>query len=172
MKISERAYQATIAVLALIILVWGGWWAWCKQTNATPKSDTTSSGAQQSSSTNEEKTTTSSATSLMQVGGDAVSVGDQPAGSFVIVESVTIPQIGWVAVRDSGGRVLGAARVEAGTHQAVQVELLRNTVSGEMYQVLVYVDDGDKSFDLHKDTLVMSSDGAVSGAMFSALHGD
>jgi hypothetical protein len=41
-----------------------------------------------------------------------------------------------------------------------------------MYQVLVYVDDGDKSFDLHKDTLVMSSDGAVSGAMFSALHGD
>jgi hypothetical protein len=106
------------------------------------------------------------------VSGEAVSVGDQPAGSYVMVKSVTLPQMGWVAVRDSSGRTLGAARFEAGTYSAVQVPLLRNTVSGEHYQVLLYIDDGDKVFDLHKDTLVMNADGSVAGTTFTALNGD
>lgn len=171
MTVSERTYQAIIGVLVLALLV-GAWWMFGTQRSAVQ--DTTASGSTQLSGTtpNEDTASSGSMTGGMTVSGDAVSVGDQPAGSFVVVGSATVPQMGWVAVRDSSGRVLGAARVEAGTHQAVQVELLRNTVAGEMYQVLVYVDDGDKVFDLHKDTLVMNADGAVSGAMFSALHGD
>lgn len=167
MKISERTYQVIIGILALALLA-GAWWIFGVQQSGTTAVATP--GSQQSGSGG--ATSGTGASSSAQVGGDAVSVGDQPAGSFVIVESVAVPQMGWVAVRDSSGRVLGAARVEAGTHSAVQVELLRNTVAGEMYQVLVYVDDGDRSFDLHKDTLVMNADGAVSGAIFSALYGD
>lgn len=88
------------------------------------------------------------------------------------VSSATLSQTGWVAVRDSGGRVLGAARLDAGVHEAVQIPLLRNTVSGEHYQVLLYTDDGDKAFDLHIDALVMNSDGSIAGAAFTALNGD
>jgi hypothetical protein len=33
---------------------------------------------------------------------------------------------------------------------------------------LVYVDDGDKQFDLHKDILVTGGDGTVAGDVFSA----
>jgi len=108
----------------------------------------------------------------MNVGGEAVSAGDQPAGSIVVVKSVTLSELGWVAVRDSNGRILGATRVDVGAHEAVQVELLRNTTTGEHYQVLLYTDDGDKAFDLHKDTIVTNSDGSVAGAAFTALNGD
>lgn len=104
--------------------------------------------------------------------GNAVSVSDQPAGSFVTIASATLPQTGWVAVRDAAGKTLGAKRLDAGTAEAVQVPLLRNTVTGEKYQVLLYTDDGDKTFDLHKDTLVTNSDGTVAGASFTALNGD
>ncbi len=170
MTVSERTYQGIIGVLVLALLA-GAWWMFGAQ-NAGVKGTAVSDSTKVSDTVNGETKSPSFVAGDMSVSGDAVSVGDQPAGSFVVVESVSVPQMGWVAVRDSSGRVLGAARVDAGTHQAVQVELLRNTVAGDMYQVLVYVDDGDKSFDLHKDTLVMNSDGAVSGAMFSALRGN
>ncbi len=101
-------------------------------------------------------------------GGEAVTVVDQPAGSIVKVESVTLVQTGWVAVRDSKGWVLGARRFEAGTTKDGEVVLQRDTVAGEKYQVLLYNDDGDKEYDLHKDSLVMNADASVVGATFSA----
>jgi len=76
--------------------------------------------------------------------------------------------VGWIAVRDSNGRTLGAGRFEAGTHSNVEVPLLRTTLTGQSYQVLIYVDDGDRVFDLHSDILVTRSDGSVAGDVFSA----
>jgi len=99
-------------------------------------------------------------------------VRDQPAGSFVVVASATLPQDGWIAVRDGNGRTLGAGWFAAGRHTAVQVPLLRNTQSGQTYQALVYSDNGDRVFDLHADTLVMNSDGSIAGASFAATNGD
>jgi hypothetical protein len=96
-----------------------------------------------------------------------VEVADQPAGSIVAIHSVTLVKMGWVAVRDNEGRILGAARFDEGTHTGI-VELLRNTVAGNSYQVLLYVDDGDRAFDLHKDILVSESDGRVAGTTFVA----
>ncbi len=110
----------------------------------------------------------SDAIPALTVDGDAVVVLDQFAGSVVKIASVTLPQLGWVAVRDSKGWVLGAGRFVAGTSENVEVILLRGTVAGESYQVLLYNDDGDKEFDLHKDSLVMNADASVAGTTFTA----
>jgi hypothetical protein len=99
--------------------------------------------------------------------GEMVDVPNQPAGASVAVRSVTLVKMGWVAVRDNEGRILGAARFDEGTHSGV-VELLRNTVAGSSYQVLLYVDDGNKEFDLHADILVSEADGRVAGTTFLA----
>ena len=86
----------------------------------------------------------------------------------VAVASAKLAEMGWIAVRDNGGRALGAARLEAGAHAAVTVPLLRGTTEGERYQVLIYVDDGDRAFDLYKDSLVMNASAGVVGATFTA----
>lgn len=99
---------------------------------------------------------------------ESVSVEDQVAGMTVKIKAATLAQIGWIAIRDADGRTLGAGRFEAGSYADVEVPLLRATTAGERYQVLIYVDDGDKAFDLHKDILVMRADGSVAGTIFSA----
>lgn len=96
-----------------------------------------------------------------------IAVKDQLAGSTVTVDSVTFTQTGWVAIRDDRGWTLGAARFEAGTHDAVEVPLLRATEAGQRYQALLYIDDGDGKFDLDKEILVTRSGGSVAGMTFS-----
>ena len=86
----------------------------------------------------------------------------------VMVASVTLTERGWVAVQDSNGWILGAARLEAGSHPDVEIPLLRATKAGESYKVLVYVDDGDSTFDLHKDMMVMREGEAALSATFVA----
>ena len=129
-------------------------------------------GTTDTSAVKNDSTTASPDTRSVTMSGQAVTVVDQPAGSIVKVASVTLPDIGWVAVRDNNGRVLGARRFEAGTNENVEVILLRNTVAGEKYQVLLYVDDGDKAYDLHKDSLVMNADASVAGTTFTATAGN
>jgi hypothetical protein len=101
--------------------------------------------------------------------GETVTVQDQAAGPSVSVASVTLNQMGWVAIRDADGRVLGAARFDAGTYANVSVPLLRATVAKSSYQVLLYIDDGDRQFDLHKDILITGADGGVAGTTFKTL---
>lgn len=92
---------------------------------------------------------TSTRSSLQESG--VVSVVDQPSGTNVTVESVTVPPPGvWVAVREvSGadlGNVLGATRV-VGPHSAITVSLLRPTEPKRTYAVQLYRDDNNGSFD-------------------------
>lgn len=92
---------------------------------------------------------TSTASSFQESG--AVSVVDQPAGSSVAVESVTVPPPGvWVAVREVNGvdlgNVLGAARV-VGPHSDVIVSLLRPTEPKRSYAIELYRDDNNGAFD-------------------------
>ena len=83
----------------------------------------------------------------------ALSVADQPAGTSIIVESVTVPPPGvWVAVREVEakdgdlGNVLGAARV-TGPRSNISISLLRSTESNNSYAVELYRDDNNGSFD-------------------------
>lgn len=89
--------------------------------------------------------------SLIQNSG-AISVIDQPAGTVVVVESVTVPPPGvWVAVREINGsalgNVLGAVRV-SGPHSNISISLLRATEPGRPYAVELYRNDGADAFDL------------------------
>lgn len=102
-------------------------------------------------------------------GGESVEVEDQRAGMEVKVSSLALSEMGWVGVRDSDGRVLGAGRFEAGSYKNVAVPLLRATVAGDAYQVLLYADDGDREFDLHKDILITDTNDDVGGTNFKAL---
>lgn len=170
----DRTNWIVIGMGVAILLV-GGWWV---MTQNQAKSEAVGgNGEQVSTSTGSTATDTSDTTDIapsssVTEDGEAVAVPDQPAGSFVSVGPVTLSKMGWVAIKDEKGWILGAGRLDAGMTENIQVPLLRNTESGSRYQVLLYIDDGDKVFDFHKDMLVMNADGGVVGVMFTALNGD
>jgi len=92
--------------------------------------------------------------------GSAVA-SDQEAGAMVLVDSASLGQSSWLAVRELVDGVpmgiLGAKRLEAGEHLNVSVTLLRPTVNGMTYQIDVFADDGDGEFESRTDTIVSSS---------------
>jgi hypothetical protein len=98
--------------------------------------------------------------------GETVSVADQPAGKSVAINAMSLMHKSWIAIKDTDGRILGAGLFPATATEGV-VPLLRATTAGDRYEVLIYVDNGDKVFSLHKDMLVVSADGSPIGAAFN-----
>jgi hypothetical protein len=98
------------------------------------------------------------ATSTSQTNSEnAVVVHDQAAGGHVVVDSVNVPPPGvWVAVAEMRGgtvmNVLGVGHV-FGPATDVSVRLLRDTIPAQSYAIVLYRDDGDGQFDLHKDSV-------------------
>jgi|SRR3989344_77819 len=165
-----------VAAIILAFIFIGGWWLIARNTSVGT-SETETEGEIEDTGT----PTSSSMVNPTSVLGplsnevptiagsrESIDVVDQGAGMSVKVKAAAFVQMGWIAVRDVDGRTLGAGRFEPGVHVDVEVPLLRATVPGERYQVLIYVDDGDKQFDLHQDILVMRGDGSVAGDVFSA----
>lgn len=101
-----------------------------------------------------------------------VAVADQPAGAVVMVTDIALNQVTWLAVKEElpggAGNILGARRLEAGLHDRAVVTLLRPTVVGGQYIVLLYEDDGDRLFDHKLDRLVTEA-GSPVAARFAAL---
>ena len=150
--------------IAVVVLVAGGWWLLTRDlavdgTSGDAVEETNTEAIDISAETITPPSTTTS-------DGEAISVASQSAGASVTISSVTLTEMGWVAVRDDRGWTLGAARLDARTHENIAVELLRATESGQRYQVLLYHDDGDREFDLKKESLITHSDGTVAGVMF------
>lgn len=92
----------------------------------------------------------------------AIAVADQPPGSEVVVESVTVAPPGvWVAVREvigtALGNVLGAVRV-GGPRTNVSITLLRATEPNRPYAVELYRDDGDGTFDTARNSVYIDFD--------------
>jgi len=156
-----------IAAVIVVILLIGAWYLGRMErssANGYMTQNTTETGT----STLDGSYTGQYATSSIGTAGASVSVADQTAGKTVAINSVTLPQTGWVAVRDAGGRILGAERFGTGTSNSVNVSLLRPTVAGQHYDVLLFIDNGDGLFDLHKDMVVKASDGSDVAGTFSA----
>lgn len=167
---TNNSTQWIVVGVVAVILIAGGAWLFMRDSaddmdgvaTTTPNGTSTTTGSTGTTTNNGSTGTTTAATS------EELTVGDQPAGTSVLVESVTVPGISWIAVRDSL-RIYGAARVNAGTTENVSVKLLRPTDAGKIYQVMVYVDDGDRSFDFKKDALVsgISDSFTAQGAVMS-----
>ena len=162
-KISTNNWIVIGVVAAVVIL--GGWWVMTSQSSSVSndeevtENETPGAGSVPIDTSSGPSTTSDS---------ESVSVSNQAAGTSIMLSSVTFSETGWVAVRDDRGWTLGAKRFDAGTQSNIAVTLLRATEAGQRYQVLLYIDDGDRLFDVKKEILVTRSDGSVAGAMFSA----
>jgi DNA-binding beta-propeller fold protein YncE len=92
-----------------------------------------------------------------------VTVTDQMPGGAVSVERVEINEDGWVVVHETeAGHVLnalGAARLDAGTHESVRVDLLRETNPGGTYAIILYTDNGNKEFEIRGDLPMIDAEG-------------
>ena len=93
-------------------------------------------------------------------------VKDQPAGGRVEIGSLDTKEIIWVAIREvndgKAGNILGAQKVFVGDGQKVTVELLRPTVSGGTYKVVLYRDIGAPAFNYREDVVVEGVEGTFS----------
>lgn len=120
-------------------------------------------------------TETSPVTSMPTVTGDgSIKVSSQTAGSVVTLGDLAYPDTdGWIVVREgtvsSYGNILGAARYSTSEGlNPKSVELLRGTQKDMSYVVFFYNDNGDKSFDSTKDSIVMGKNGSPIAGEFTA----
>ncbi len=144
-KMQVKTTHIVIGVGALIIILLVGWMISTRMR--------VSSTVVGESKTNSSDQTPAAANT--QTGG-ALVVEDQAAGESVVITSMDMISTGWIAVREVGtGRVLGAGWFPAGATSGT-VPLLRASVPGGKYEAIVYVDDGDKIFDMKVDDLIDS----------------
>lgn len=103
------------------------------------------------------KEDTASKSPTLPVGNGKITVNDQPAGSHIEMVSATYPvSEGWVGVRsyEDGqvGRILGVMRFSEEQGLVPDgITLVTPTVAGQTYAIVVFKEDGDRSFDLTKD---------------------
>lgn len=113
--------------------------------------------------------------------GTSISVGviqaeDQLAGRSVRVASVTLEREGWVVIHEEKegrpGAVLGAAWLPAGSHENVEVNLLRGMEAGRRYYAMLHQEvngDGNHVFDLDKDLPFEDAQGTIVMTSFQTI---
>lgn len=84
-----------------------------------------------------------------------VIVTNQPYGSAVKVNAVSLESDGWIVVHEEKDglitNALGAARRDSGLQKNIVIPLLRDTTQGARYWIVLYADNGDRQFDLKTD---------------------
>lgn len=147
--VEKRNYAVIAAVIVLILIAAGIFWARANRAparNTPAKTATTTPATSTASIVIDERQATTAAD------GETVTADTQSAGPTVRA-SFTLTHDGWVAVQDANGAVLGAGRFAAGATSGI-IELLRPTVPGKTYTVVIYADNGNRAFDLYTDKLV------------------
>lgn len=162
--------QWAIIGTAVIILLAGGSWLIGRS-----KVDSPVAGDNPLAATTEETETTNSVVpdgvaiptgaKTVESDGESVVIENQAAAGSVKISSMSLTRATWVAVRDERS-ILGAKWFSSNATSG-EMRLLRNTEAGTTYQVLFYVDDGDKKFDHTLDILV-TSEGKPVGTSFTA----
>ncbi len=110
--------------------------------------------------------------SIPATNGD-ISVTNQAAGKSVTVDSVTLSKPAWLAVTESvtgGVRILGAKLVDVGTTKNIKIDLLRGTLAGKTYMVVVRADNGDHVFVPAADKPVIGSNGQEFASSFTTTQ--
>lgn len=153
----------TALIIGLLVGFTAGMF-WQERRGAVVVQDTTSTKAPENSA--DDKLTPTTSTDKITKAGEGNSTAstativakDQPASDRVEIERLDTKEIVWVAVREEKdgvlGNILGAQRAQIGDGQKVVVELLRPTVSGGAYRVVLYKDVGTPAFNYQEDMLV------------------
>ena len=104
-----------------------------------------------------------------------VVVEDQLEGDRILIKEIALLASSWAVVHEDAGGVpgnaLGAQRFDKGIHSGT-IDLLRMTNVDQNYYVLLYLDNGDREFDLDVDTLITDTDGSPLGDTFQAIRID
>jgi len=110
-----------------------------------------------------------------EISSEAIAVVGQAAGSTVTVGSVNLDageNGGWVVIHEIKNGVmanaLGAVRKDSGVHSDIEVKLLRATVAGGTYAVVLYSDNGDRQFSMATDAPLKNTQGEFIMSTFSA----
>jgi hypothetical protein len=165
MDTSNKNTSLIIAGIILVLVIGAGWWLFTGGADTNMDTETPTTTEQNGSDTDTGATgtpeggtstggTSASGTTptTTPAAGEAVAVADQAAGATVAIDSMSLTGSSWVAVRDERS-ILGASRFEAGATSGT-VRLIRGTVPGATYQVVIYRDNGDGAFDFKIDALV------------------
>ncbi len=157
---TNNVTQWVIIAAAVLVLVLGGAWLVMRDSKEAPE------GTNPIATTTPATTTTMTSVKNMPKGtvtatsdGESVTVGAQSAGTTVTLSSLSLTRASWIAVRDDMS-ILGAAWFPSNATSGT-VHLQRALTSGKSYRVVIYVDNGDKKFDLHTDKLVTTNDAPV-----------
>ncbi len=121
------------------------------------------------------KDTSAETNTVKETQNKSIIVLDQPAGNTVTVQNVILQKSdngNWIVVHEikdgTVSNALGATRKDFGTYSGVEVKLLRGTVSGGTYAVVLYDDDGDRKFDLQTDKPLKDAQGKYIMSIFMA----
>ncbi len=146
-----------LAVSFLIGLVVGLGIYWIFDRNAVPVDDISTAG----DDTSELATTTNDVVTL---GANGIAVGAQRAGKVVTLSEITLKNPAWVAIHDDvngqPGKVLGAHLFDAGT-RAGSIELLRSTVDGKSYLIVIHKSDGNATYSSQTDKPLTDDSGKI-----------
>ncbi len=106
---------------------------------------------------------------------EAIIVESQPASDTVSLNMVNLQageSGGWVVIHEIKdgmmANALGAARRDSGEYADIKVYLLRSTVQGGTYAVVLYNDNGDKQFSIKTDNPLTDSNGKYVMSTFVA----
>jgi hypothetical protein len=175
------AGNVIIALIAGLILGFIAGSAWVSHKTAMTGDDTMSgaSSTMMVGSSTDMDMNGASSTSMSQTaasgsmanGTTAVTVSDQKAGNTVVLSNINLPVGEWVAVRDNFvGKpeyILGAAYFAAGSQNNIELHISRATVPGTSYQIVLFKDSANHSFNYTSDNLVNGNGNPVV-AVFTA----
>jgi len=117
-----------------------------------------------------------SAPSAIVTGDSVLIVSNQSSGNEVIVSMISLEMNGWITIRDDRGdgepgNILGARRFDIGKYFGEKIELLRDTLEGKKYFVVLHSDDGIEGFDFKTEIPVKDTSGKMIIAEFIAIGG-
>lgn len=188
----EKSHKTVVAFVAGLLI--GGLLVWAFGSSSSeeenPNLDTAQKKienvAPQSATANDEGSTETVASAplgdkggratpmMVAAGSGSIVVENQSAGSGVALSALTVPvQDAWIAVHELRNgelaNILGAVRYNSTEGLApTRVELLRDTVVGQTYSVVIYGGNGDRVFELGDDTPLVTPDGSFIQDTFTA----
>lgn len=170
------------AVIAVFIAGVAWWFFSSRTSDALPESTSTSAEIAQADvgGTPAAEDTAAGATGASHLGmplpeqtEGVVKVENQSPGASVAVTEVVLEVDGWLVVHEVNngliGNALGALRRDAGSYEALSIDLLRETEPRRTYALILYRDDGNRTFEIRVDPPMVDTTGEPLVQTFETL---